>query len=80
MPPFNHSPKISAIYVSIAGILLTLAGASGGLASKFFAQKTDVATIGAQMLDMRERQDRMETKLDKFDEKMDKVYGILIKK
>ena len=79
MPPVN-TPKNAIIYLSFISVALAVAGAAGGIASKVFAQKADVATLSAQMLDMREQQARMGTKQDRTEAKLDRVYEILIKK
>ena len=77
MSPINGSNKMTAAYLTLVisgvGVTATLAGLAGGAAYKVFAPASDVASLSAQMKDVQDRQDRMEAKLDK-------VYGILIKK
>ena len=77
MSPINGSNKLTVSYLALVisgvGLTGTLAGLAGGVAYKVFAPAADVATLSVQMKDVQERQDRMETKLDK-------VYDILIKK
>lgn len=77
MSPINGSKKMTAAYLTLVfsgvGVTATLAGLAGGAAYKVFAPASDVAALSAQMKDVQARQDRMEAKLDK-------VYGILIKK